>query len=399
MNTTTDFIASASESILKTYNRQPINFDYGKGVYLFDTHGKKYLDFGSGVGVNALGYGNKAFNDALKAQIDKVLHISNLYYNTPAIEAAQKLRRACGLDKVFFTNSGTESIEGALKVAKKYAFQKGLKNPQIIAMNNSFHGRTLGALSVTGNTSYQKPFLPLIPGVVFADFNNFESVEKFINDNTCAIILESVQGESGVTPATKEFLSQIRRICDEKDIVLILDEIQCGMGRSGKMFAYQHYGIKPDVLTSAKALGCGVPVGAFVVSEKIAKHSLQPGDHGSTYGGNPFVCAAVSKVFDLFEELSLIQNVQNMTTILESKINALCKKYNFLIDHRGLGLLRGIELEERIHSKDIIVRAQEKGLIILPAGHNTLRIAPPLVIDSSHIDEMIEILDSILREI
>ncbi len=389
----------SQNALLQIYNRQPINIAYGKGVYLYDTQNRSYLDFGAGIAVNGLGYGNKDFNDTLKAQIDKILHTSNLYYNTPAIEAANKLCKASGLHRVFFTNSGTEAIEGALKVAKKYAFEKGIKDPKIIAMKNSFHGRTLGALSVTGNVAYQEPFLPLIPGVDFANFNDVQSVESLISEQTCAIILEIIQGEGGVTPASKEFLQALRKICDEKDILLILDEIQCGMGRSGEMFAYELYGIKPDILTSAKALGCGVPVGAFVLSEKVAKSSLKPGDHGSTYGGNPFVCVAVSKVFDLFDKFKILENVKKITPILESTLNDLLQKYDFLIEQRGVGLLRGIEVDSKIKVSDIVNSAREEGLIILSAGKNTIRLAPPLVINQSHIDEMIKKLDSALSRI
>lgn len=377
-------------AILGVYSRQKVVFDRGEGVYLYDTTGRKYLDFGAGIAVNGLGYNNAAFNAALKAQIDKLLHISNLYYNEPAIQAARKLTNACGMDRVFFTNSGAEAMEGALKVAKKYAYQKGIKNPQIIAMRDSFHGRTLGALSITGNDAYQKPFKPLIPGVRFARFNDLASVENLITPKTCAIVLETIQGEGGVTPASEAFLRGVRKLCDKHDVLLILDEIQCGMGRSGKMFAYQHYGVMPDVITSAKALGCGVPVGAFVLSERVASASLTPGDHGSTYGGNPFVCAAVSKVFDLFEELRILDNVTKMSALLQKELESICACYDFLLEVRGKGLLQGMQVDKKaknITPKQIIEYARETGLIILSAGGNTLRLAPPLIITQSHIDE------------
>mgnify|MGYP002913938590 CR=1 FL=1 len=253
------------------------------------------------------------------------------------MEAAEKLVKATGLSKVFFTNSGTEAIEGAIKVARKYAYLKdGSNDHEIIAMNHSFHGRSLGALSVTGNTHYQDPFKPLIGGIKFADFNDLESVKAQITDKTCAIIMETVQGEGGIYPAEPEFLQGVRKLCDEHDILLILDEIQCGMGRTGSMFACQAYGVQPDVMTCAKALGCGVPVGAFLMTERIAEKSLKPGDHGTTYGGNPFVGAAVSTVLDIFEELNLPAHVKEISAYLEEKLDALVDKYDCLTQRLSL---------------------------------------------------------------
>ena len=299
---TNEYMEQTEQYVLHTYNRFPLVIDHGEGVHLYDTDGKAYLDFAAGIAVYALGYSNDDYKKAVKDQVDKVIHVSNLFYNVPMGSAAEKLAKASGMDKVFFTNSGTESIEGAIKVARKYAYLKdGSNDHEIIAMNHSFHGRSIGALSVTGTAHYREPFEPLMGGVKFADFNNLESVKAQITDKTCAIITEVVQGEGGIYPAKKEFLEGLRQICDEKDIMLIFDEIQCGMGRTGHYFAWQAYGVQPDIMTSAKALGCGVPVGAFVLNEKAAKASLEPGDHGTTYGGNPFVCAAVSKVFDIYE--------------------------------------------------------------------------------------------------
>ena len=305
-----EYIDRAEEVILHTYNRFQIVLDKGNGVHLYDVDGKEYLDFAAGIAVFALGYGNEAYNQALKDQIDKLIHTSNLYYNIPAVEAAKKIVDASGLKKVFFTNSGTEAIEGALKVARKYAYNKDdSKDYEFIAMNHSFHGRSQGALSVTGNSHYQDGFVPKEFRAVFAEFNNLEDVVSKITDKTCGIICEVVQGEGGIFPADKEFLEGLRKVCDEKDILLIFDEIQCGMGRTGYYFAWQSYGVQPDVMTCAKALGCGVPVGAFVLGEKAAAASLVPGDHGTTYGGNPFVCAAVSKVFDIFEQDNILAHV------------------------------------------------------------------------------------------
>ena len=275
MTCSKEYMDRAENAVLHTYNRFPVVLERGEGVRLYDLDGKEYLDFGAGVAVFALGYGNKAYNQALKDQVDKLIHTSNLFYNMPMTEAAEKLLKASGLSKVFFTNSGTEAIEGAIKAARKYAWLRdGSTDHEIIAMKHSFHGRSLGALSVTGNAHYQEPFKPLIGGIRFADFNDLDSVKEQITEKTCAIILEPVQGEGGIYPASREFLQGLRSLCDEKDILLILDEIQCGMGRTGSMFAYQDYEVEPDIMTTAKALGCGVPVGAFVLNEKTAQNSL-----------------------------------------------------------------------------------------------------------------------------
>lgn len=388
----------AEENILHTYNRFPVMFDHGEGCYLYDTEGKKYLDFAAGIAVNALGYHYPGYDDALKAQIDKLTHISNLYYNEPMSEAGEKLVKASGLSKAFFTNSGTEAIEGALKVARKYAYAKYGKEAQkyeIIAMNHSFHGRSMGALSVTGTEHYREPFEPLIGGVKFADFNDLESVKAQITDKTCAIITEVVQGEGGIYPAQKEFLEGLRALCDEKDIILIFDEIQCGMGRTGYYFAWQSYGVKPDVMTCAKALGCGVPVGAFVLGEKAAKGSLVPGDHGTTYGGNPFVCAAVSKVFDIFEQDHILAHVQELTPYLEEKLDTLVEKYPIVAARRGKGFMQGLVIEGATVGS-VVTKALENGLLVISAGSDVLRLVPPLVITKENIDEMIEKLEKSL---
>ena len=388
----------AEESILHTYNRFPVMFDHGEGCYLYDTEGKKYLDFAAGIAVNALGYHYPGYDDALKAQIDKLTHISNLYYNEPMSEAGEKLVKASGLSKAFFTNSGTEAIEGALKAARKYAYAKYGKEAQkyeIIAMNHSFHGRSMGALSVTGTEHYREPFEPLIGGVKFADFNNLESVKAQITDKTCAIITEVVQGEGGIYPAQKEFLEGLRALCDEKDIILIFDEIQCGMGRTGYYFAWQSYGVKPDVMTCAKALGCGVPVGAFVLGEKAANGSLVPGDHGTTYGGNPFVCAAVSKVFDIYEKDDILAHVQELTPYLEEQLDKLVDKYPVVAARRGKGFMQGLVITGTTVGS-IVTKALENGLLVISAGSDVLRLVPPLVITKENIDEMIEKLEKSL---
>ncbi len=390
-------IEQAEQAVLHTYNRYPVVLERGEGVYLYDTDGKKYLDFAAGIAVQGLGYHYPGYDEALKVQIDKLLHTSNLYYNTPAMEAAGKIVKASGMSKVFFTNSGTEAIEGALKTARKYAYRKdGRNDHEIIAMNHSFHGRSMGALSVTGNEKYQAPFRPLIGGIRFADYNDLESVKAQITDRTCGIILETIQGEGGIYPATEEFLKGIKAICEERDILLILDEIQCGMGRSGSMFAWQEYGVKPDVMTCAKALGCGVPVGAFVLGEKAALGSLEPGDHGTTYGGNPFACAAVSKVFDIFEEQKIVDHVRQIGGYLEKKLDELVEKYECIETRRGKGLIQGLVISNRPVG-ELVVKSLEEGLLVITAGSNVMRFVPPLIITKEHVDEMIEKFERALK--
>lgn len=379
----------AEEVILHTYNRFPVVLERGDGVWLQDTEGKKYLDFGAGIAVFALGYHYPGYDDALKGQIDKLIHTSNLYYNEPMGEAAAKLVRASGMSRVFFTNSGTEAIEGAIKAARKYAWNKdGCTDHEIIAMNHSFHGRSVGALSVTGNPHYQEAFKPLMGGVRFADFNDLDSVKAQITDKTCAIIMETVQGEGGIYPADREFLQGVKDICEEKDILLILDEIQCGMGRTGSMFAWQDYGVQPDIMTCAKALGCGVPVGAFVLNEKTAASSLVPGDHGTTYGGNPFACAAVSKVLDIFEQDKIVEHVREITPYLEEKLDELAERKQCIAGRRGKGLMQGLVIQGQPVG-EAVKKALENGLIVISAGSDVLRLVPPLVIKKEDVDEMI----------
>ena len=387
MNT---YMEQTEQYVLHTYNRFPVVLESGNGVYLKDTDGKEYLDFAAGIAVYALGYHYPGYDEALKSQIDKVMHTSNLYYNVPMGEAAEKLVKASGMSKVFFTNSGAEAIEGAIKAARKYAWLKdGQADHEIIAMNHSFHGRSVGALSVTGNFHYQEAFRPLMGGVKFADFNDIDSVKAQITDKTCAIIMETVQGEGGIYPADPAFLKAVRQICDEKDILLILDEIQCGMGRTGSLYAWQQYGVAPDIMTTAKALGCGVPVGAFVLNEKTAAASLVPGDHGTTYGGNPFACAAVSKVFDLFESEKIVDHVNEIAPYFEEKLEELMKKYDCITARRGKGLMQGLVIGNGVKVGDITKEALNHGLIVISAGSDVLRMVPPLIIEKQHIDEFV----------
>ncbi len=396
METMKQYIEEAESALLHTYNRYQVVLDKGDGVYLYDIEGKKYLDFCAGIAVFALGYHNKKYNDALKAQIDKVIHTSNYYYNVPAIEAAKKIKKVSGMDRVFFTNSGAEAVEGAIKAARKYAYLKdGTTDHEIIAMEHSFHGRTMGALSVTGNPKYREAFEPMIGNIRFAKMNDFESVLSHVTDKTCAILFETVQGEGGIYPATEEFLKKVRTLCDERDILLILDEIQCGMGRTGTMYAWQRYGVKPDIMTSAKALGCGVPVGAFMMTEKVGQHSLTSGDHGTTYGGNPLAAAAINVVLDLFEENHIIENVNQVGAYLTEKLDELVKEYDFITERRGIGLMQGLVFEKPVG--EIITKALDKGLILINAGTNIIRFVPPLVITRENVDEMMEILESCLK--
>ena len=387
-------IDESEKYLVHSYNRYPVVLDHGEGVKLYDTNGKEYLDFGAGIAVCALGYGDKEYTDALKTQIDKGIHFSNYFYSEPLLQAAKGLAKATGLDRVFMANSGTEANEGALKMARKYAIMQGHENRhEIISMNKAFHGRSMGALSVTGTAKYREPFEPMLQGVTFADYNDFESVKAAVTENTYAIIVEAVQGEGGIYPANAEFLQGIRKLCDENDIVMICDEIQCGMGRTGKMYAFQHYNVKPDIITTAKALGCGVPVGAFVAGEKCCD-SLVPGDHGTTYGGNPLATAAVSKVFDLFEEMNILEHVNEVSNYLEEQLDKLVEQYDNVVARRGKGLMQGLVLTTPVI--DTVNKAIEKGLLVISAGSDVLRMVPPLVITKENVDEMIEILSQCL---
>ena len=391
-------IEEAESVLLHTYNRYQVVFDHGNGVKLYDIEGKEYLDFVSGIGVFALGYGNTAYNDALKNQIDKITHTSNYYYNVPAIEAAKAVKNASGMDRVFFTNSGAEAVEGALKAARKYAYLKdGNTDHEIIAMNHSFHGRTFGALSVTGTPKYREAFEPMIGNIKFADYNDLNSVKALITEKTCAIIMETIQGEGGIYPSSEEFIKGVRALCDEKDILLILDEIQCGMGRSGYMYAWQEYGVKPDIMTTAKALGCGVPVGAFLMTEKVGQASLEAGDHGTTYGGNPLAGAAIVEVFRQYEERKITDHVKEVGAYLYEKLEEVKNANPIIVDHRGKGLIQGLEFECEV--APVINKALESGVVLINAGTKIVRFLPPLVIEKKDVDDMISVLKEAIKEL
>ena len=388
------YIEETNSGLVHTYNRFPLVLDRGEGVYLYDEKGGKYLDFAAGIAVSGLGYGCQELNDALKSQIDKMIHSSNLYYNTTCGHAAEELKRISGMDRVFFTNSGTEAIEGALKAARKYAYKKQTGRYEFIAMENSFHGRSMGALSVTGSDAYREPFEPLVPGVSFAEFNNLDSVKALVTSQTCAIILEPLQGEGGINVATEEFMAGIRKLCDDEGILMICDEIQCGMGRTGAMFAYQSYGAKPDIIAMAKAIGSGMPVGAFAMTEEVAEFSLEPGDHGTTYGGNPLACMAVSKTIEIFEKKNMISHVQEIGAYLAEQLERLVQEKDCVIARKGKGLIQGIEISKPVG--EVMNAALKEGLLVISARGNVIRLVPPLVIEKQHVDEMIDKLSKVL---
>lgn len=388
------YMETTENSLVHTYNRFPVVLDRGEGVYLYDTEGKKYLDFAAGIAVSGLGYGNPEFNGALKAQIDQLIHSSNLYYNTTCGRAAEALKEVSGMDRVFFTNSGTEAIEGALKAARKYAWKKGTGRYEFIAMENSFHGRSMGALSVTEHEAYRTPFEPLIPGVSFARFNDLDSVRKLVTEKTCAIILEPLQGEGGINTASEEFMKGIRELCDKEGILMICDEIQCGMGRTGSMFAWQSYGTKPDIMAMAKAIGSGVPVGAFAMTEEVAKYSLEPGDHGTTYGGNPLACAAVAKTIEIFRREKITDHVQEAGAYLTLRLKELVETCDGALEQRGKGLIQGLKV--RRPAGEICAAALKEGLLVISARSDVIRLVPPLIVKKEHVDELMEKLKKVL---
>ncbi|RGT73627.1 aspartate aminotransferase family protein [Ruminococcus sp. AF18-22] len=390
-------IQAAEENLIHVYNRFPIALDHGKGMYLYDTEGKEYLDFAAGFAVCGLGYGNTEFQEALKEQIDKICHISNLYYHETCGEAAKELNRISGMDRVFFTNSGSEANEGALKAARRYAYTKKTGRYEFIAMDNSFHGRSFGAVSVTGHEAYREPFEPVLPGVKFARFNDLDSVKELVSEKTCAIILEPLQGEGGINLATQEFMEGIRRLCDEKGILMICDEVQCGMGRTGSMFAWQGFGVKPDILTMAKAIGNGIPVGAFAMTEEVAEYSLKPGDHGATYGGNPLACTAVKKAIEIFERDDIVGHVKRTAPYLEKRLEEIAEEFAFVTGRRGKGFMQGLVFSRPV--SEINAKTLEEGLLVIQAQGNVIRFLPPLIAEEKHIDEMVCKLRNALKQI
>ena len=387
----------ANNALMKAYGRFDVTFDHGKGVYLYDTNGKKYLDFYSGIGVNSFGYDYQPYSDALTNQIHRLMHISNYFNSVEAIEAAEAVIKATKLDQVFFTNSGTEATEGALKLARKYYYEKhGKADSEIISLKHSFHGRSTGSVTLTGTPAYQTAFGPLIEGVKYGEINDLESVENLITSRTAAIILEPVQGEGGIHVCSQEFMQGIRNLCDEHDIVMILDEVQCGMGRTGTIMTYFQYGIMPDVVCLAKGIGAGFPMGAFVANEKVGS-ALKPGDHGSTYGGNPMAGCACKTVFKIIEEKKMLEHVQDISEYLISKLDELVDKYDCIKERRGLGLMIGLEFVHPI--KPYIQKALDKGLVLITAGSHVIRMLPPFIIEEKDVDEMIKIFTEVIEEV
>ncbi|MHA1727528.1 MAG: aspartate aminotransferase family protein [Promethearchaeota archaeon] len=408
-----EWIKRGKKVIMNTYSQFPVVLEKGNGVYVWDADGKKYLDFVAGIAVNALGYNNQDYIKNITEQLKKIQHCSNLYWMPPSIELAEVLTENSCFDKAFFCNSGAEAVEAAIKLCKKY----GLKNHgedcyEIITMKKSFHGRTMTTLSATGQRKYQKGFIPVMPGFSYAELNNFDELEKKVTKKTCGIIIEPIQGEGGIYPAKKEFLQKVRKLCDEKDIVLVYDEVQCGMGRSGKLFAYELFNVKPDVVSLAKGLGGGFPIGAMLAVESKAK-ALQPGEHASTFGGNYLACTAAKTVLNKLLNGGVLENVQKQGKYLAEKLGELKDKFDLITDARGYGLMQGIELdipektednktnsgEKKEIRQEIVSKCMENGLLLVGAAKNVIRFVPPLIIGKKEIDEGINILNGVLKKI
>ena len=379
---------------MNNYSQFPIAIKSGKGIVLEDEDGKQYLDFVAGIAVNALGYGDEDEKKALLSVMESgVFHTSNLYYNSHAVHAAAMLNSLAGSDAVFFCNSGAEANEAALKMARKYGSGKG--KSVIISFQHSFHGRTYGAVTVTGQEKYHKGFSPMLPDVVYAEYNNLDSVKALADSRMAAIIVEPLQGEGGIIPAEKEFLAGLRTLCDEHDALLIFDEVQCGLGRTGKPFCFQNYGVTPDILTLAKALGGGLPMGAALAFGK-AKDIFAPGDHAATFGGNVAAAALAEVVLSKLPSLS--EKVQENGEYLGKKLDEIAGKHPDLCQSaRGMGFMRGIEL--KIPPRDVISKCMEKGLLVCSAGYTVLRFVPPLIATKEDIDKAAAIVDAALSEI
>ena len=409
---TKTIIETAEEHLIHTYNRYQIVLDKGDGVHLYDTDGKEYLDFGAGIAVFALGYNNKEYNDALKTQIDKLVHTSNYFYNEPAAKAAKMLTKATGMDRVFFTNSGTEAVEGAIKLAKKYAYLKdGSTDHEIIAMEHSFHGRSMGALAVTGNKHYQEAFGPMIPGIRFAQYNNLESVKELVNEKTCAIIFETVQGEGGVYPAKKEFIEGVRKLCDKYGILMICDEVMAGFFRTGKWFAWQNFDFVPDMITFAKGVTCGyVQLGGVIVNKKVAdyfeENVLQC---GLTYSGHTLACAAGVAALTYYKEHNIEQHVAEMHEIVAPFMQKMVEKHKCVGEARCIGLFGALEMVKNKETREplqeygvpgtampwIFAELKKRGFATF-GRENFIEVCPPLIITKEELEEYLPILDEVL---
>ena len=396
---TSEFIAWEEKYIVPTYGRPPVVFTHGKGAALFDDQGQRYLDFVSGIAVTALGHSDDEWVAAVAEQAGRLTHVSNLYYTVPQIELARRLVENSFADRVFFCNSGSEANETAFKFARKYArkFVTLHKNADtftktgIVAFTASFHGRTMGALSTTHKSKYRQPFAPLVPGVTFADFNDLASATETINQDTCAVIVEPVQGEGGVNPCDPGFLQGLRALCDESNALLIFDEVQCGLGRSGYLWAHETYGVTPDMMTLAKPLAGGLPIGVTLVTEAIAQ-VMKPGDHGSTFGGGPLVCSAANVVFDRVSQPQFLAHVRESSAYLVDRLRALDSPQ--IVTVRGAGLLIGVELTSNV--APLVTAAREQGLLVINAGENVLRLCPPLIVSPAEIDQAVNIIGECL---
>ena len=377
--------------IMNTYGRQPIVLDHGHNQKVYDTDGNEYLDFFAGVAVNNLGQTNTKVVEALQKQAEKMMHCSNIYYNEPAADLSEKLAQLTKLDKVFFSNSGAEANEAAIKLARKYT-----KKENIITAVDSFHGRTMLTVTATGQDQYKLPFKPLPPGFKHVPFNNIDAIKETIDDNTAAIMLEVVQGEGGINVASKEYIKEVEKICKENKILLIIDEVQTGIGRCGEILASQIYDIKPDIVSLAKGLGSGFPIGATLATEEVSK-GFEPGDHGSTFGGNPLACAVGNATLEVIKEDKILENTQTVGQYLQDQLKELKEKYNFIVDVRGLGLLQGAELN--FEGGEIVDKMREKGILINCTAGKVLRFAPPLTITKTDVDTLIKALDEIFSNI
>lgn len=392
-----DTIEKTNKYILNTYKRYPVIFERGEGAFLYTEKGEKFLDLGSGIAVTLLGHCHPKLVEAVKSQAEKLWHTSNLYYSIPAADLAEKLVNATGAKRVFFCNSGAEANEGALKLARKYGKQSGKTGKtKIISMHHSFHGRTMATITVTAQEKYQKPFYPLLPDVYYAQYNDLESVKNLMDDDVCAVILEPIQGEGGVHPATHDFLKGVRALCDKHDALLIYDEVQCGMGRTGYLFCHMQYpDCKPDIFTSAKGLAGGLPMGAFFVNEKT-ENVLQPGDHASTFGGNPIAAAAANAVQDIIKEENILDAVKENGCYFIENLKKLQQKHNAIKDVRGEGFLIGLEIN--YSAAELVQELLEHHIVTVPAGSSVVRLLPPLIIKKEEIDLVIDALDQIFEK-
>jgi len=394
MNKTQELAERGSRVVMNTYSRFPIAFDHGKGMYVWDMDGKKYLDFVAGIAVNSLGHANDRLCEKISEQCRKLMHVSNLYYTEPQIELAEALCAHSCFDKVFYCNSGAETIESALKICRKYATMKNKPGRDIICMEKSFHGRTYGAVTATGQDKYHKGLNPMLPGIKHVPFNDFEALEKAVDENTCGILMEPIQGEGGIIPAKKEYLQNVRALCDKKDIALIFDEVQCGVGRTGELFAYQIFGVEPDGACFAKGLAGGIPIGAFMAKDKLAE-AFKPGDHASTFGGNPFATSAGTVVMDMLFNGGLLENVKKQGALLAEGLKTLKDKYAIVKDVRGIGLMQGMELN--IPAGPVIADCIENGLLLVGAGADVIRFVPALIVTESEINEAMDKLGKALE--